>query len=271
MCGALPCERPKPRRTTCHRRRAHLHPLRALHTGMPCSCTIPSQRRKGPCLWGACMIRLVILGDSLASLSSANHVKDLKPEIEIQIITERAEIGLVEETPGLLPSWPPCPAHWISEMRSQTPEPTSDAVRGSWLLKAMGTQLAKRGCIFHLRTRTVAVSSEKIDLVGAGPIGEGSLTFDYLLDFSGDNSSQPLWYGAVCRSEDSPESPRQGSRSDGTTELWSSRELEQNGKWIQTMLWRGEDPNSYIHDQVEMGKERAENVIESIIQSTSRE
>ena len=47
------------------------------------------------------MIRLVILGDSLASLSSANHVKDMKPEIEIQIITERAEIGLVEETPGL--------------------------------------------------------------------------------------------------------------------------------------------------------------------------
>ena len=37
------------------------------------------------------------------------------------------------------------------------------------------------------------------------------------------------------------------------------------------MLWRGEDPNSYIHDQVEIGKERAENVIESIIQSTSRE
>ena len=271
MCGTLPRERTNPRRATRHSRRAHLHPLRALHTGMPRSCTIPSQRRKGPCLWGACMISLVILGDSLASLSAANHAKDLNPEIQIQIITERAEIGLVEETPGLLPSWPPCPAHWISEMRSQTPEPTSEAVRGSWLLKAMGTQLAKRGCIFHLRTRTVAVSSEKIDFVGAGPIAEGSLTYDYLLDFSGDNSSQTLWYGAVCRSEDSPGSSRQGLRSDGTTELWSSREFEQNGKWIQTMLWRGEDPNSYIYDQVEIGKERAENVIESIIQSTSRE
>ena len=64
---------------------------------------------RGPCLWGACMISLVILGDSLASPSAANHAKDLNPEIQIQIITERAEIGLVEETPGLLPSWPPCP------------------------------------------------------------------------------------------------------------------------------------------------------------------
>ena len=55
------------------------------------------------------MIRLVILGDNLASLSGANHALDMYPEMEIQIITERAEIGLVEETPGLLSSWPPCP------------------------------------------------------------------------------------------------------------------------------------------------------------------
>ena len=40
------------------------------------------------------MIRLVILGDNLASLSGANHALDMYPEMEIQIITERAEIGL---------------------------------------------------------------------------------------------------------------------------------------------------------------------------------
>ncbi len=50
------------------------------------------------------MIKLVILGDNLASLSGANHALDLNPEMKIQIITERAEIGLVEETPGLLSS-----------------------------------------------------------------------------------------------------------------------------------------------------------------------
>ena len=217
------------------------------------------------------MIRLVILGDNLASLSGANHALDMYPEMEIQIITERAEIGLVEETPGLLSSWPPCPTHWISEMGSQTPEPTSKAVRGSWLQKAMGIQLAKRGCIFHLRTRIITISDDRIDFVGAGPIGEGSLTFDYLLDFRSDTTGQIQWYGAVCRSEDSPDTLLQGSRPDGTTEVWSSQELEKNGKWIQTMIWRGEDPDSFIQDQVELGKERAENVIETIIQSASSE
>ena len=217
------------------------------------------------------MNRLVILGDNLASLSGANHAFDMNPEMEIQIITERAEIGLVEEIPGLLSSWPPCPAHWISEMGSQTPGPTSKAVRGSWLQKAMGIQLAKRGCIFHLRTRIITISDDSIDFVGAGPIGEGCLTFDYLLDFRSDSSGQDQWYGAVCRSEDSPDTLRQGFRTDGTTEVWSSQELEKNGKWIQTMIWRGEDPDSFIQDQVVLGKKRAETVIETIIQSASGE
>ncbi len=248
-----------------------MHSLRALHTGMPCSCPIAGQRGKGPSLWGACMIRMVILGDNLASISAAHHSKDFDPEIEIQLITARAEIGLVEETPGLLPSWPPCPSHWISEMGSQTPEPSSDAVRGAWLLKAMGIQLAKRGCIFHLRTRVASISEDRIDFVGAGPIGEGSLPFDFLLDFCGDNGCRTQWYGAVCMSKDSPKSYLQGSRSDGTTEVWSNQELEQNGKWIQTMTWSGENPKSFIQNEVETGKERAENVIESIIQRTSRE
>ena len=217
------------------------------------------------------MIKLVILGDNLASLSGANHALDLNPEMKIQIITERAEIGLVEETPGLLSSWPPCPTHWISELGSQTPEPTSKAVRGSWLQKAMGIQLAKRGCIFHLRTRIVTISDDSIDFVGAGSVGEGSLTFDYLLDFCSDVSGQAQWYGGVCRSEDSPDTLRQASRPDGTTEVWSSQELEKTGKWIQTMIWRGENPDSFIRDQVELGKERAENIIETIIQSTPSE
>ena len=57
-------------------------------------------------------------------------------------------------------------------MGSQTPEPTSEAVRASWFLKVMGIQLAKRGCLFHLRTRIVTIFEDRIDFVGAGPIGE---------------------------------------------------------------------------------------------------
>ena len=49
---------------------------------MPRSRIIPCQRRKDPCLWGACMIKLVILGDNLASLSGANHALDLNPEMK---------------------------------------------------------------------------------------------------------------------------------------------------------------------------------------------
>ena len=52
------------------------------------------------------MIKLVILGDNLASLSGANHALDLNPEMKIQIITERAEIGLVEETQACYPRGP---------------------------------------------------------------------------------------------------------------------------------------------------------------------
>ncbi len=37
------------------------------------------------------------------------------------------------------------------------------------------------------------------------------------------------------------------------------------------MIWRGENPDSFIRDQVELGKERAENIIETIIQSTPSE
>ena len=217
------------------------------------------------------MSRLVFLGDNLASLSAANHALDLNPEIEILIITDRAEIGLVDETPGLISTWPPCPAHWISDMRSQTPESDSNAVRGSWLQKAMGIQLAKRGCVFHLRTRIITISDDSIDFVGAGPIGAGSLSFDYILDFCAVNSNHAQWYGAVCRSEDAPGTSLQGSRPDGTTEVWGSHEHEQNGKWIQTMVWRGGNPESFIEDQVEIGKERAEYVIETIIQSASSE
>ena len=215
------------------------------------------------------MIRLIILGDNLASLSAAHHVLDLETDMDIQVITDRAEIGLVDETPGLLLSWPPFPSHWISEMGSQTPEPTSTAVRGSWLLKAMGIQLSKRGCTFHLRTRVTNVSDESVDFVGAGPLGEATLTFDYIIDFDEDTSSEPQWFGAVCRSDDAPVTPLKGYRSDGTTEVWDRNQHEQNGKWLQTMVWNGRDPESFVDDQVRIGKERAENVIETIIQRTS--
>jgi len=34
-------------------------------------------------------------------------------------------------------------------------------------------------------------------------------------------------------------------------------------------VWNGRDPESFVDDQVRIGKKRAENVIETIIQRTS--
>ncbi len=216
------------------------------------------------------MTRLVILGDSIASISAAHRTLDMKPDMEIQIITERAEIGLTEEVPGLIGSWPPCSPNWISDMGSQTPLPSSTAVRGSWLLKAMGIQLSKRGCKFHMRTRVTSVSEGRVDFVGAGPLGSDSLTFDHLLDFSGGiTDTETQWKGAVCRTEDTPNAAFHGSRPDGTTEAWDTQGLQQNGKWLQTMTWTGRNPELFIADQVRIGKERADSVIETIIQSTT--
>ena len=83
------------------------------------------------------MTSIVILGDSLSTLCIGHHILDVAPEAEVSIVTERAEIGLIGEVPGLIPSWPPCPPHWISEMSSQTPTPSSTAVRGSWFLLSL--------------------------------------------------------------------------------------------------------------------------------------
>ena len=61
------------------------------------------------------MTMITILGDSLAALAAAHHVLDTTPEADINIITEKAEVGLIGEVPGLISTWPPCPSHWISE------------------------------------------------------------------------------------------------------------------------------------------------------------
>ena len=111
---------------------------------------------------------------------------------------------------------------------------------------------------------------EEDDPKGSGDVAlKFSTSFDYIIDFDEDTSSEPQWFGAVCRSDDAPVTPLKGHRSDGTTEVWDRNQHEQNGKWLQTMVWNGRDPESFVDDQVRIGKERAENVIETIIQRTS--
>ena len=55
------------------------------------------------------MTSIAILGDSLRTLCIGHHILDVAPEAEISIITDRAEIGLIGEVPGMVSSWPPGP------------------------------------------------------------------------------------------------------------------------------------------------------------------
>ncbi len=211
------------------------------------------------------MTRITILGDSLAALSAAHHMLDKISEADIHIITERAEVGLIGEVPGLTPSWPPCSSHWISEMASQTPNEESTAVRGAWFLKALGIQLSKRGCTFHLRTRVTATSEAEVRFVGAGPMGSSTIPFDHLLDLRPTGQELGQWHGLVCRTEDAPEAKLSGSRSDGTTEVWTKDAPERNKTTLQEMTWMGEDPTSFISNEVEVGMQLAQTIVDTII------
>ncbi len=211
------------------------------------------------------MTRITILGDSLIALSAAHHMLDKTSDADIHIITERAEIGLIGEVPGLTSSWPPCSRHWISEMASQTPNEESTAVRGSWFLKALGIQLSKRGCTFHLRTRVTTTSETEVHFVGAGPMGSSMIPFDYLLDLRPTGQEQVQWHGLVCRTEDAPDSKLSGNRSDGTTEVWAKGAPKRNKTIIQKMTWLGEDPASFISREIDSGMQLAQTIVDTII------
>ena len=210
------------------------------------------------------MTSITILGESLSALCVGHRLLDLAPETEVSLITDRAEIGLIGEIPGLISSWPPCPLHWISDMSSQTPTASSTAVRGSWFLKALGIQLSKRGCAFLLRTRVTTTSEKEVRFVGAGPMGNGAIHTDHLLDLR--QHSQPArWHGFVCRTEDSTRTNIFGDRSDGTTEVWGRERPESNGTSLQEMTWAGEQPSTFITEEVELGIELAQTIVDTII------
>ena len=211
------------------------------------------------------MTRITILGDTLRTLCVGHHILDEAPESEISIITDRAEIGLIGEVPGLVSSWPPCPPHWISELASQTPTPLSTAVRGSWLLKAIGIRLSKRGCTFLLRTRVTTTSEKEVRFVGAGPMGSGALQSDHILDLRNASQESTRWHGFVCRTEDAPQSDVFGDRTDGTTEIWTLKKPEPNGISIQEMTWAGVHPSAYISGEVQLGIQLAQTIVDTII------
>jgi hypothetical protein len=210
---------------------------------------------------------IVIIGGNLRSLSSAHTILDYDPDTDLHIMEEAAEIGLIGEGPGILPHWPVTPAHWLCELGSQEPNLSSSAIRRSWLEKAMATSLANRGCIFHLRTRVEAVNDGgKVTFVGAGLLGSGELRFDTVLDMREPINSNTEWEGGICLQDHAPSFGDQGSRPDGTIEVWWRDNNPDQGKWVHRMRWGGSDPASSVETDINAGIETASTLIDTIIQ-----
>jgi len=210
---------------------------------------------------------IAIIGGNLQSLSSAHSILDNYPDAELHIMEEAAEIGLIGEGPGILPHWPITPAHWLSELGSQEPNPSSGAIRRSWLEKAMATSLANRGCTFHLRTRVVTVNDGGgVTFVGAGLLGSGELQFDTVLDMRDPTHTSTEWEGGICLQGHAPPFGVQGSRPDGTIEVWWRDYNPDQGKWVHRMSWGGSDPESSVETDINAGIETASSLIDTIIQ-----
>tara|TARA_B100000929_G_C15428615_1_gene393867 strand:- start:95 stop:742 length:648 start_codon:yes stop_codon:yes gene_type:complete len=210
---------------------------------------------------------IAILGGNIRALSSAHAILDSRPDAEVHIIEEAAEIGLTGETPGIISRWPIVPTHWLSELGSQEPKSSSGAVRRSWLEKAMATSLASRGCTFHLRTRVEDVSQEdEVSFVGAGVMGSGKASFGTVLDMRTSTHSDKEWEGGVCNLRHSPSFGIQGERPDRTIEVWWRGQKPDQGKWVHRMRWAGDDPASSLEDDIGTGAEAAKTLIDTIIQ-----
>lgn len=96
-------------------------------------------------------------------------------------------------------------------------------------------------------------------------MGSSTIPFDHLLDLRPTGQELGQWHGLVCRTEDAPEAKLSGSRSDGTTEVWTKDAPERNKTTLQEMTWMGEDPTSFISNEVEVGMQLAQTIVDTII------
>ena len=213
------------------------------------------------------MKKIALLGGNLLSLSMAHSILDYTDSVEIHIIEEKAEIGLMGEYPGIIKQWPIFPKHWISNLFSQNPSELDTAVRHSWLLKAIAIQLSKRNAVFHLRTKIIEIIDNELKLSGAGYMGKTSILFDSVFDNVPDKKNQQLWNGGICLTTQAPEYGIQGKRNDGTIEIWWKNDEYKipNYQWVHKMTWHGTNPENLIENHFRMGVKLARDYIDTII------
>jgi len=202
-------------------------------------------------------VRVAIFGINLPQLICGHRILDKYPNSEIYLVSERAEAGLIGESPGLFSKSfsELIPANWISSMGSQSPKPDSTAVRHSWLERAIATKLVQRGANLQLRTKVSKISSSSkhiLHLSGAGPLSAPELEVNQLITHPIEKKKKK-WFGGVHNNE-LINSNHQGHRPDGLVESWWPEEEPQpNRKLLQSMEWLGEDPSHALESEIELG------------------
>ena len=212
-------------------------------------------------------MRIAIIGTNLSNLICAHTILDERPDVELHLIDERAETGLMGEGPGLLTGdlEDLLPKDWHHHLGSQQPNHESTALRRSWLEKSIASKLSDRGAVLHLRTHTtIDYDAKKIRLgfTGAGPTSESELIVDHLLSPTPEIDSI-AWFGGV-HNGDLIDSSYEGSRSDGLVEIWWQEEennQHDGRKWLQLMEWKGADPRTALFDAISRGRALAATIL----------
>ena len=207
--------------------------------------------------------RIAVIGSTLEGVACAHSILDQKPEYQISLITEDAEVGFPEggESPGLVEfkEWGGIPEDWYGNLGSQQPNGESSAVRRSWLLKSLMTCFGKRGGTILLRgcSVSVAASSGSVFFQGGGEVGSGSIHFEQVVDCLGAMEEGAIWNGGVCDTIVLGGDCLSGIRADGTVEVWWCESEPRDVQWIQRMSWTGDDPTSSLIDDIRTGVEKA--------------
>ena len=211
-------------------------------------------------------MQIIILGTDLSALVCGHSLMDSEPQTNLHLLTDNAEVGLMDEGPGILtnPLQTLIPKDWIHDLRNQEPSPDSTAVRRSWLERAMASKLAERGAVFHLHTKHVQEQKNGIQILhldGAGFSAGTTIEADHILESKSHNSSQ-VWNGGVHLGEPNGK-PFEGCRPDGTVEIWWRKEEDEplgQGSWLQEMEWVGEDPRRALETAIRAGKALATSI-----------
>ncbi|HJO42569.1 MAG TPA: hypothetical protein QF508_04090 [Candidatus Thalassarchaeaceae archaeon] len=208
------------------------------------------------------MTRILIHGTELISLICAHSLLDSIKNVEIHLVDSKAEVGLLEEGPGLISAnnLPILPNEWIGSLKSQQPRDESTAIRRSWFEKACATKLASRGVFFHLRSKTNKINKSTIKFEGAGLLSGKSLEFDIIINQITPPSNSINWSGGT-HSSSTITSPISGIRPDGLVEEWWGGVPPNRTDWLQRMEWKGVNPRTSIIDDIETGKRLARNAI----------